>query len=193
MGAGANVNAFFGIMTTIIAIPTGVKIFNWLFTMFRGRIWFTAPMYFTIGFIITFSIGGMTGVLLAVPGADFILHNSLFVVAHFHNVIIGGVVFALMAGLSFWCPKALGFKMNEGFGKASFWFWLVGFYVAFIPLYVLSFMGATSRISHYDAATGWHPLFVIAFLGMLLIAVGIAYAILIIFKSRWNRSVLDFM
>ncbi len=192
MGAGANVNAFFGIMTTIIAIPTGVKIFNWLFTMFRGRIWFTAPMYFTIGFIITFSIGGMTGVLLAVPGADFILHNSLFVVAHFHNVIIGGVVFAIMAGLSFWCPKALGFKMNEGFGKASFWFWLVGFYVAFIPLYVLSFMGATRRISHYDYSTGWHPLFVIAFVGMLIIAVGIACQVLqilvSILKAKQNQD-----
>ncbi|MBX9598016.1 MAG: cytochrome o ubiquinol oxidase subunit I [Burkholderiales bacterium] len=183
MGAGANVNAFFGIMTTIIAIPTGVKIFNWLFTMFRGRIWFAAPMYFTVGFIITFSIGGMTGVLLAVPGADFVLHNSLFVIAHFHNVIIGGVVFACMAGLSFWCPKALGFKMNEGLGKASFWFWLVGFYVAFMPLYVLGFMGATRRISHYDFSTGWHPLFVVAFIGMLLIAIGIGCQVLQILVS----------
>ncbi|MBX9867329.1 MAG: cbb3-type cytochrome c oxidase subunit I, partial [Burkholderiales bacterium] len=190
--AGANVNAFFGIMTTIIAIPTGVKIFNWLFTMFRGRIWFSAPMYFTIGFIITFSIGGMTGVLLAVPGADFVLHNSLFVIAHFHNVIIGGVVFACMAALSFWCSKALGFKMNEGFGKASFWFWLVGFYIAFMPLYVLGFMGATRRISHYDYSTGWHPLFVIAFVGMLIIAVGIACQVLqilvSIIKAKQNQD-----
>lgn len=183
MGAGANVNAFFGIMTTIIAIPTGVKIFNWLFTMYRGRIWFRSPMYFTVGFMVTFSIGGMTGVLLAVPGADFILHNSLFVVAHFHNVIIGGVVFALMAGLCFWCPKAVGFTMNEKLGKASFWCWLVGFYVAFMPLYVLSFMGATRRLSHYDASTGWHPLFVVAFVGMLIIAAGIGFQVLQILVS----------
>lgn len=188
MGAGANVNAFFGIATTIIAIPTGVKIFNWLFTMYRGRITFTTPMYFTIGFIITFSVGGMTGVLLAVPGADFVLHNSLFVIAHFHNVIIGGVVFGVMAGLTFWCPKAFGFKMNEKFGKLSFWFWLVGFYIAFMPLYVLGFMGATRRLSHYDASTGWHPLFVIAFIGMLIIAVGIGFQVLQIVVSVWKAK-----
>ena len=183
MGAGANVNAFFGIMTTIIAIPTGVKIFNWLFTMYRGRITFTTPMYFTIGFIITFSIGGMTGVLLAVPGADFLLHNSLFLIAHFHNVIIGGVVFGVMSGFAFWFPKATGFKLNDKLGRASFWCWLVGFYVAFVPLYILGFMGATRRLSHYDASTGWQPLFVIAFVGMLIIAAGIGFQVLQIVVS----------
>ena len=183
MGAGANVNAFFGIMTTIIAIPTGVKIFNWLFTMYRGRITFTTPMYFTIGFIITFSIGGMTGVLLAVPGTDFLLHNSLFLIAHFHNVIIGGVVFGVMSGFAFWFPKATGFKLNDKLGRASFWCWLVGFYVAFVPLYILGFMGATRRLSHYDASTGWQPLFVIAFVGMLIIAAGIGFQVLQIVVS----------
>ncbi|MEN9946682.1 MAG: cytochrome o ubiquinol oxidase, subunit [Pseudomonadota bacterium] len=183
MGAGANVNAFFGITTMIIAIPTGVKIFNWLFTMYRGRIRFTAPMYWTIGFMVTFSIGGMTGVLLSVPGADFLLHNSLFLIAHFHNVIIGGVVFGVMAGITYWCPKAFGFKMIEKYGIYSFWCWLIGFYVAFMPLYVLGFMGATRRLSHYDASTGWHSLFVIAFIGALIIFAGIGFQVLQILLS----------
>ncbi len=141
MGAGAN-NAFFG-TTMIIAIPTGVKIFNWLFTMYQGRIVFNSAMMWTIGFIVTFSVGGMTGVLLAVPGADFVLHNSLFLIAHFHNVIIGGVVFGCFAGLTYWWPKAFGFTLNETQGKRAFWFWIIGFFVAFMPLYVLGFMGMT--------------------------------------------------
>lgn len=173
MGAGANVNAFFGIATMIISIPTGVKIFNWLFTMYRGRIRHTAPMYWTIGFIITFSIGGMTGVLLAVPGADFLLHNSLFLIAHFHNVIIGGVFFGYTVGLIYWFPKAFGFKLSDKLGKASFFCWFTGFYFAFMPLYILGFMGATRRLGHYDAATGWHPYFIVAAIGALIIAAGI--------------------
>jgi cytochrome o ubiquinol oxidase subunit 1 len=188
MGAGANVNAFFGIATMIISVPTGVKIFNWLFTMYRGRVHFTAPMYWTLGFIVTFSIGGMTGVLLAVPGADFLLHNSLFLIAHFHNVIIGGVVFGYIAGLTYWFPKATGFKLNECLGKASFWCWLVGFYFAFIPLYILGFMGATRRLSHYDAATGWHPYFVIALVGALIIFAGIGFMVLQIGVSILQRK-----
>ena len=147
MGAGANVNAFFGITTMIIAIPTGVKIFNWLFTMYQGRIVFHSAMLWTIGFIVTFSVGGMTGVLLAVPGADFVLHNSLFLIAHFHNVIIGGVVFGCFAGMTYWWPKAFGFKLNETWGKRAFWFWIIGFFVAFMPLYALGFMGMTRRLS----------------------------------------------
>ncbi|MDQ8017192.1 MAG: cbb3-type cytochrome c oxidase subunit I, partial [Bordetella sp.] len=137
MGSGASVNSFFGITTMIISIPTGAKIFNWLFTMYRGRIRFTVPMLWTVGFMCTFAIGGMTGVLLAVPPADFVLHNSLFLIAHFHNVIIGGVVFAMFAGINYWFPKAFGYRLDEFWGKCSFWFWLVGFWVAFTPLYVL--------------------------------------------------------
>src|ERR1700712_98249 len=152
MGSGADVNSFFGIMTMIIAIPTGVKVFNWLFTIYRGRVRFTTPMLWTLGFIITFVIGGMTGVLLAVPGADFLLHNSLFLIAHFHNVIIGGVLFGYLAGMSYWFPKSFGFRLHEGLGKIAFWCWLVGFYVAFMPLYVLGFMGLTRRLQHYDNA-----------------------------------------
>ncbi len=172
MGSGADVNAFFGITTMVIAVPTGVKIFNWLFTMYRGRVRFESPVLWTIGFMITFVIGGMSGVLLAVPPADFVLHNSLFLVAHFHNVIIGGVVFGAMAGLTYWFPKVFGFRLNETLGKAAFWCWLVGFYVAFMPLYVLGLMGATRRMDHYDNPA-WHPLFVVAALGAAIIFCGI--------------------
>jgi len=172
MGSGASVNAFFGIATMIIAIPTGVKIFTWLFTMYRGRLEFTSPILWTLGFIITFSIGGMTGVLLAVPGADFLLHNSLFLIAHFHNVIIGGAVFGYMAGITFWFPKAFGFKLHEGWGKASFWFWIVGFYFAFMPLYVLGFMGMTRRLNS-TTNPEWEPWLYVAVVGAVLIGIGI--------------------
>jgi cytochrome o ubiquinol oxidase subunit 1 len=172
MGAGANVNAFFGIMTMLISVPTGVKIFNWLFTFYGGRIRFTTPINWTIGFIVTFVIGGMTGVLMAIPPADFVLHNSLFLIAHFHNVIIGGVVFGVMAGITYWFPKAFGFTLNERLGKAVFWCWFLGFYLAFMPLYVLGLMGATRRIQHYSNVH-WQPLMIIALGGALLILLGI--------------------
>ncbi|HSV77872.1 MAG TPA: cytochrome o ubiquinol oxidase subunit I [Ramlibacter sp.] len=173
MGSGASVNSFFGITTMIISIPTGAKIFNWLFTMYRGRIRFTVPMLWTVGFMITFVIGGMTGVLLAVPAADFVLHNSLFLIAHFHNVIIGGVVFGIFAGINYWFPKAFGYELDEFWGKVSFWFWLVGFWVAFAPLYVLGLMGVTRRMSHFDdpSLQIW---FQIAAVGAGLVAIGIA-------------------
>jgi cytochrome o ubiquinol oxidase subunit I len=172
MGSGADVNAFFGIMTTIISIPTGVKLFNWLFTMYRGRIRFHSATLWTIGFMITFAVGGMTGVLLAVPGADFVLHNSLFLVAHFHNVIIGGVVFGSFAGMSFWFPKVFGFTLNEFWGKVSFWCWLVGYWLAFTPLYILGFMGMTRRMNHYDHAE-WQPYLLVALAGACCIGAGI--------------------
>jgi cytochrome o ubiquinol oxidase subunit 1 len=172
MGAGADVNAMFGIATMIIAVPTGVKIFNWLFTMFGGRVVFTTPMLWSIGFIVTFVIGGMTGVLLAVPPADFVLHNSLFLVAHFHNVIIGGVLFGAFAGYEYWFPKATGFRLHAGLGKAAFWFWTVGFYAAFMPLYLLGLMGMTRRMQHYDVPE-WHPWLVVAAGGAALILIGI--------------------
>ncbi|MEC3768416.1 MULTISPECIES: cytochrome o ubiquinol oxidase subunit I [Cupriavidus] len=172
MGSGANVNAFFGIMTSIISIPTGVKLFNWLFTMYRGRIRFHTSTMWTIGFMVTFAIGGMTGVLLAVPGADFVLHNSLFLVAHFHNVIIGGVLFGCLAAISFWFPKVFGFKLNEFWGKVSFWCWLAGFFLAFMPLYVLGFKGMTRRMNHY-ANVDWHPYLVVAMIGAFVIGAGI--------------------
>jgi cytochrome o ubiquinol oxidase subunit 1 len=187
MGAGANVNAFFGITTMIIAIPTGVKIFNWLFTMYQGRIVFNSAMMWTIGFIVTFSVGGMTGVLLAVPGADFVLHNSLFLIAHFHNVIIGGVVFGCFAGLTYWWPKAFGFTLNETWGKRAFWFWIIGFFVAFMPLYVLGFMGMTRRLSQ-DIDPQFHSMLVVAACGAALIACGILCQLIQFYVSIRDRD-----
>jgi cytochrome o ubiquinol oxidase subunit 1 len=172
MGAGADVNAFFGVMTMLIAVPTGVKVFNWLFTLYGGRIRFTVPVYWAIGFMVTFVIGGMTGVLMAIPPADFVLHNSLFLIAHFHNVVIGGVVFGVMAGISYWFPKAFGFTLNERLGKSVFWCWFFGFYLAFMPLYVLGLMGATRRMQHYSN-THWQPLMLVALAGAILILMGI--------------------
>jgi cytochrome o ubiquinol oxidase subunit I len=187
MGSGANVNAFFGIMTMIIAIPTGVKIFNWLFTIYKGRLEFSSPVLWTIGFMITFTVGGMTGVLLAVPGADFVLHNSLFLIAHFHNAIIGGVVFGYLAGFTYWFPKAFGFKLNETLGKCAFWCWFVGFWTAFMPLYVLGFMGATRRMNHYDTP-GWQPYMVVALIGALIILAGVVFQIAQVVVSVVKRN-----
>nr|WP_315249161.1 cytochrome o ubiquinol oxidase subunit I [uncultured Duganella sp.] len=189
MGSGASVNSFFGITTMIISIPTGAKIFNWLFTMYKGRIRFTVPMMWTVGFMLTFVIGGMTGVMLAVPPADFVLHNSLFLIAHFHNVIIGGVVFGLFAGINYWFPKAFGFKLNEFWGKVSFWCWLVGFWVAFTPLYIMGFMGVTRRMNHFDDPS-LQIYFVIAAIGAVIIAGGIGAFILQIFLSWKDREKL---
>ncbi|MGJ7489805.1 cytochrome o ubiquinol oxidase subunit I [Variovorax sp. ZT4R33] len=192
MGSGASVNSFFGITTMIISIPTGAKIFNWLFTMYRGRIRFEVPMLWTIGFMVTFVIGGMTGVLLAVPPADFVLHNSLFLIAHFHNVIIGGVLFGLMAGINYWFPKAFGYKLDAFWGKMSFWFWLIGFWMAFMPLYILGLMGVTRRVSHFEdmSLQIW---FQIAAFGAFLIALGIAsFLIQLVVSYRRRESLRDF-
>ena len=189
MGNGASVNSFFGITTMIISIPTGAKIFNWLFTMYRGRIRFELPMMWVIAFMVTFTIGGMTGVLLAVPPADFMLHNSLFLVAHFHNVIIGGTFFGVMAGTVYWWPKAFGFKLDEFWGKMTFWFWVVGFYFAFMPLYVLGLMGVTRRLNHFDDSS-LQPWFLVAAFGALLVACGIGSFLVQIFVSIRNREQL---
>ncbi len=172
MGAGPNVNIFFGITTMIIAVPTGVKIFNWLFTMYRGRIRFKTPLLWTLGFMTSFTIGGMAGVLLASPPADYVLHNSLFLIAHFHNMLISGALFGYFAGYSYWFPKAMGFTLNEKWGKRAFWFWLMGFYLAFVPLYVLGFMGMPRRMAHYDNLA-WQPYLIIAACGLGVILIGV--------------------
>ena len=189
MGSGASVNAFFGITTMIISIPTGAKIFNWLFSMYKGRINFDVPMLWTIGFMITFVIGGMTGVLLAVPPADFVLHNSLFLIAHFHNTIIGGVVFGVLAGIVYWFPKAFGYRLDPFWGKLSFWFWFIGFYFAFMPLYILGLMGITRRISQFEdnSLQIW---FLIAAFGAFLIALGIASFVIQLIVSYLKRDQL---
>ncbi|MBI3494426.1 cytochrome o ubiquinol oxidase subunit I [Candidatus Saccharibacteria bacterium] len=188
MGAGGNVNAFFGIMTAVIAVPTGVKVFNWLFTMRRGRIHFTSPMIWFFGFVTTFTIGGATGVLLSVPAIDFQVHNSLFLVAHFHNMIIGGVVFGYFAGLTYWFPKIFGFKLNERLGKYGAYSWIIGFLFAFIPLYILGLMGATRRLDHYDASIGWQGLFVVAGIGVMIIGVGVLFQVLQLVVSIRDRK-----
>ncbi len=189
MGAGANVNAFFGIMTMVIAIPTGVKIFNWLFTMYRGRITFSAPMVWFLAFVVTFTIGGVSGVLMAVPALDFQVHNTMFLVAHFHNVIIGGVVFGLFAGITHWFPKIFGFKLYDKFGRWSAMLWQVGFILAFIPLYILGLMGAVRRIDSYSDPS-WQPFFIVSGIGVLVIAAGVAMFLLQISYSIWKRKEL---
>src|SRR3982075_1827851 len=189
MGAGADVNAIFGIATMIIAVPTGVKIFNWLFTMYGGRVRFQTPLLWSIGFMVTFIIGGMTGVLMGVPPIAFVLHNSLFLIAHFHNVIIGGVLFGAFAGYTYWFPKAFGFRLHEGLGQAAFWCWLVGFYVAFMPLYVLGLLGMTRRMQHYDLAE-WHPWLIVAACGAALITCGIVLQIVQLVVSIRQRAKL---
>jgi len=189
MGSGASVNSFFGITTMIISIPTGAKIFNWMFTMYRGRIRFELPMMWAVAFMLTFVVGGMTGVMLAVPPADFQFHNSLFLVAHFHNVIIGGVLFGMFAGVNYWWPKAFGFKLEKFWGTISFWCWVVGFWVAFTPLYVLGLMGVTRRLRAFDdpSLQIW---FVIAAIGALIIAAGIGSMLMQFYVSIRDREKL---
>ncbi len=189
MGSGASVNSFFGITTMIISIPTGAKIFNWLFTMYRGRIRYELPMMWSVAFMLTFVIGGMTGVMLAVPPADFQFHNSLFLVAHFHNVIIGGVLFGMFAGVNYWWPKAFGFKLDRKWGVVSFWCWVVGFWVAFTPLYVLGFMGVTRRMRVFEdpSLRIW---FVIAGIGAAIIAAGIGAMLMQFYVSIRDREKL---
>ena len=189
MGAGSSVNAFFGIMTMIIAIPTGVKIFNWIFTMYKGKIRFEVPMLWAVGFLVTFTVGGMTGVLLSIPPADFVVHNSLFLIAHFHNTIIGGVVFGLMAGLHFYWPKMFGFKLGDKLGRASFWCWFWGFWLAFVPLYILGFMGMTRRMNTIGLDhPEWTPYLHVAFFGAVVIAAGIGLTVLNILLSIKNHK-----
>ncbi len=189
MGAGADVNAVFGIASSIIAVPTGVKVYNWIFTMYGGRIHFTTPMLWAVGFIVTFVIGGMTGVLLAVPPADFQVHESMFLVAHFHNVIIAGVLFGAFAGMTYWFPKAFGFRLHEGWGKAAFWFAFVGFYVTFMPLYVAGLLGMTRRMQHYDFGL-WRPWILIALVGVVILLLGAVCQIVQLIVSIRHRDEL---
>ncbi len=188
MGAGADVNAFFGIMTMLIAVPTGVKIFNWLFTMYRGRVKFASPMIWFLGFVFLFTMGGVAGVLMAVPAIDFQVHNSLFLVAHFHTMIVSGVLFGFFAGLTYWFPKVMGFKLNERLGVYAAWCWIVGFVLAFAPLYILGLMGATRRLDHYSASLGWQPLFIVAGLGVAVICLGVGFQLLQLGYSIWKRN-----
>lgn len=188
MGAGPGVNSFFSIATMLIAIPAGVQVFNWILTMFRGKIIFDSPMYWFIGFIITFILGGMAGALLAAPPADFQIHNSLFLVAHFHTMIVGVALFGIFAGTTYWFPKIMGFKLDERLGKRAFWLWFIGFFVSFGPLYLLGFMGATRRLDHYASSTGWQPLYITAAIGFIIIICGVGTQIAQIVLSTKNRK-----
>ena len=188
MGASPDVNAFFGIMTMLIAIPTGVKIFNWLFTKFRGRVHFDSPMLWFFAFLLNFSVAGMTGVLLSVPPVDFQVHNSLFLIAHFHGMVIGGVLFGFFAGFTYWFPKITGFFLSERLNKYAFWCWFVGFLVAFMPLYMLGFMGATRRLDHYEASTQWHPAFLSAAIGAGIILIGAIIQVYGLISSILSRK-----
>lgn len=188
MGASPGVNTFFAVMTMIIAIPTGVKIFNWLFTKFRGRVHFTSPMLWFFAFLLNFTIGGMTGILLSAPPVDFQVHNSLFLIAHFHGMAIGGVLFGLFAGFTYWFPKFTGFHLDERLNRYAFWCWLSGFLLAFMPLYMLGFMGATRRLDHYEASTGWQPLFILAGIGAVIILIGASIQLFGLYWSFRNRK-----
>jgi cytochrome o ubiquinol oxidase subunit I len=188
MGAGPDVNAFFGLMTMLIAIPTGVKVFNWLFTKFRGRVHFNTPMLWFFAFVLNFSVAGMTGILLSSPPVDYEVHNSLFLIAHFHGMVIGSMLFGVFSGYAYWFPKVTGIILNERLGVYAFWCWFIGFLVAFMPLYMLGFMGATRRLDHYEATTGWQPLFFIAACGAVIIACGIGFQILQLFMGIKNRK-----
>jgi cytochrome o ubiquinol oxidase subunit 1 len=191
MGASADVNGFFGVMSMIIAVPTGVKIFNWLFTMYGGRVRFSVPVLWAIGFMVTFVLGGLTGVMLAVPPIDFQVHNSLFLVAHFHHVIIPGVVFGVFAGYTYWFPKAFGFKLDESWGRRSFWCWFIGFHLAFMPLYAVGLMGMTRRMQHYDNVN-WQPWLIVAAIGTFIILIGvICQAMQIIVSIRHREEYRD--
>jgi cytochrome o ubiquinol oxidase subunit 1 len=188
MGAGADVNAFFGMMTTLIAIPTSALMFNWIATMYKGRIRFDTPMLWFLGFVVIFAIGGISGVMLAVPPVDFQLHNSLFLVAHFHSTVIGGVLFGVFCALSYWFPKFTGFRLNERIGRYAFWCWMIGFSMSFIPMYVLGFMGASRRLDHYDSSTGWQPLFILMLLGGIVIMIGVALQVAQILASFIQKN-----
>lgn len=187
MGAGANVNAFFGMMTVVIAIPTSIQIFCWVSTMFRGKIIFTTPMMWFLGFVSTFVCGGLAGVLMAIPPADFQIHNSLFLVAHFHTMVIGGALFGIFAGITYWFPKIAGFTLNERIGKYAFWCWLIGFFVSFTPLYILGLMGATRRLDHYTNPS-WQPLFITSLVGICIIGLGAAFQVLQLVVSIRDRK-----
>jgi cytochrome o ubiquinol oxidase subunit I len=189
MGAGGNVNAFFGMMTVFIALPTSVQVISWISTMIKGKINFKSPMFWFFGFLSTFIFGGLVGVLMAIPPADFQIHNSLFLVAHFHTMIIGGALFGIFAAFTYWFPKAFGIRLNERLGKYAFWGWLVGFFVAFVPLYMLGLMGATRRLDHYTNPS-WQLLFITSFVGICILGIGFGFQVLQILVSIKDRKKL---
>ncbi len=191
MGAGANVNAFFGLMTIVIAVPTTVLVFTWIATMYKGRVRFTNPMLWFLGFLGVFALGGISGVMLGIPPVNFQLHNSLFLVAHFHSNVIGGVLFGIFAGIAFWFPKIAGYRLNEKIGRYAFWSWIIGFCLSFIPMYILGLMGATRRLDGYDSSTGWQPFYIMMLIGGFVIAFGVILQIVQIIASAMQKRKLQ--
>lgn len=187
MGQSANINAVFGIASMLIGIPTGVKIYDWMWTMFRGRIRFTVPMVYSVGFIFLFVLGGMSGILLADPGIDYQVHNSVFLVAHFHNVAVPGVLFGLLAGYHFWFPKAFGFRLSERWGMISAVCWILGFMLAFFPLYALGLMGLPRRTVSYSQPA-YVPLEVVALVGAILVIVALGALVMQLWVSIKHRN-----
>ena len=190
LGGSSDVNAFFGKVAPLIALPTVVMIFNWLFTMYRGCVRFSVPMLFTLGFIVTFVIGGMTGVLLTVAPA-YVTHDTTFLVAHFHNMMIPGALFGYFAGYQYWFPKAFGFRLEEEWGRRAFWAWIVGFYLAFLPLYILGFLGMPRHLERYYVA-GWQPYLIVAEVGALFILCGIiCFGIQLVVSIRHRATLVS--
>ncbi|MCM3674308.1 cytochrome aa3 quinol oxidase subunit I [Peribacillus simplex] len=183
MGHGAMVNGIFSITTMAIAVPTGVKIFNWLFTLWKGKIVFTVPMLYSLAFIPIFTLGGVTGVMLAMASADYQYHNTMFLVAHFHYVLIPGTVFAVLAGFTYWWPKMFGFMLSEKIGKWSFWFIIIGFNVTFFPMFITGLDGQARRMYTYSESTGYGPLNMLSFVGAIGLAIGFA---LIVYNIYWS-------
>ena len=190
MGAGADVNSAFGVATLLISIPTSALVITWIATMYKGRIRLKTPMLWMLGFVSIFATGGISGLLLAIPPVDFQLHNSLFLVAHFHSTAVGGVLFGIFAGLAYWFPKFTGFRLNERIGRYAVWCWIVGFFVAFTPLYILGLMGASRRLDTYDPSTGWQPFYIVSLIGGMIIALGVTLQVVQIVASIMQRKQL---
>ncbi len=182
MGQSATINAAFGIATLLIAIPTGVKIYDWMATLNLGRIRMTVPIVYMTGFFFLFVIGGLSGIMLANPSIDFQVHNSLFLVGHFHNVIIPGVLFGILAAIHYWFPKVFGFRLHEGLGKLAAVLWIVGFSVTFFPLYGLGLMGMPRRSASFQDPS-YEPLMQVAFYGSLIILLALTTVVLTIVVS----------
>ena len=187
MGQSANINAVFGIATMTIGVPTGVKIYDWIWTMFRGEVRFTVPMLYSLAFMMTFVIGGFTGIILAIPPLDYVFHNTLFLVAHFHNMLIPGLLYGMLAGYTYWFPKAFGFRLNERWGRIAFVYWVAGFYLAFMPLYVLGASGMARRTSQIFEPD-FRPWLYIAGVGALVLLAGLAALFVQLFVSICQRE-----
>jgi cytochrome c oxidase subunit 1 len=179
---------FFSLLSLLIAVPTGIKFFNWIGTLWRGQISFTTPMLFSIGFLFAFLMGGLTGVMLASPPIDFVTHDTYFVVAHFHQVLFGSAVFAGFSGLYFWYPKFTGRMYNETLGKIHFWLLFVGFWVTFLPQYKLGLQGMPRRVATYPSGLGWQLLNQISSIGAYIIGFSFVFFLINLWVS-WRKPV----